>query len=121
MMHRYGIIIYWSDEDHLYIAEVPELSGCVTHGDTQKTALANATEAIQLWIDAAREFGNPVPEPRGSNLFLSSLWQKHSQAKGNLQTSALLLNRRKNRNRVYYDTRTAQIITRNPMPAKRPS
>jgi predicted RNase H-like HicB family nuclease len=119
-MHKYGIIIYWSDEDHLYIAEVPELPGCVTHGETQKTALANATEAIQLWIDAAKEFGNPIPEPKGGSLFLSSLRHKHSQAKGNLQTSALLVNRRKNRKRVYYDTRTTPTIT-NPMPAKRPS
>jgi len=64
-MHRYGIIMYWSDEDKLYIAEVPELPGCITHGDTQKIALANANEAIQLWIKTAKEFGNPVPEPKG--------------------------------------------------------
>src|SRR3712207_5128780 len=63
-MDNYAIIIYWSDEDQLYIAEVPELSGCITHGETQSAALANATEAIQLWIDTAKEFGNSVPNPK---------------------------------------------------------
>lgn len=62
-MHKYGINIYWSDEDRIYIAEVPDLPGCITHGDTQESALANATDAIQLWIDTAKEFGDPIPEP----------------------------------------------------------
>jgi predicted RNase H-like HicB family nuclease len=58
-------MIYWSDDDQLYIAEVPELPGCITHGDSPAAALDNATEAIQLWLDTAREFGNAVPEPKG--------------------------------------------------------
>ncbi len=64
-MHKYEIIIYWSNEDRVFIAEVPELPGCMTHGDTQAEALANANEAIQLWVDTAKEFGDPVPQPRG--------------------------------------------------------
>lgn len=65
MTYKYGIVIYWSDEDQVFIAEVPELPGCVTHGETPDAALANANEAIELWIDTAKEFGNPVPQPKG--------------------------------------------------------
>jgi predicted RNase H-like HicB family nuclease len=67
-MHKYEIIIYWSNEDNVFVAEVPELPGCMAHGDTQAATLANANEAIQLWIDTAREDGIPVPEPRGERL-----------------------------------------------------
>ncbi len=70
-MHRYEIIIYWSNEDQVFIAEVPELPGCMAHGSTQEAALAHANEAIQLWIDTAREFGDPVPEPKGERLMLA--------------------------------------------------
>ena len=70
-MHKYEIIIYWSNEDQVFIAEVPELPGCMTHGDTQAAALENAGEAIQLWIDTANEFGDPVPEPKGQRLMLA--------------------------------------------------
>lgn len=71
MTHKYEIIIYWSDEDQAYVAEVPELPGCMAHGDTHESALASANEAIQLWIDTAREFGDPVPEPKGQRLMLA--------------------------------------------------
>ena len=67
-MNKYEIIIYWSKEDQVFVAEVPELPGCVAHGETQEAALANANEAIQLWIDTAKEFGDPVPEPNGERL-----------------------------------------------------
>ncbi len=67
-MFKYETIIYWSEEDKAYLAEVPELPGCLTHGDTYESALANAKEAIQLWIDTAAEFGDPIPEPRGRRL-----------------------------------------------------
>lgn len=70
-MHKYEIIMYWSNEDHAFIAEVPELPGCTAHGDTQQAALAHANEAIQLWIDTANEFGDPVPEPKGERLMLA--------------------------------------------------
>ncbi len=64
-MHKYEIILYWSDEDRAFVAEVPELPGCMAHGDTQEAALRNINEAMQLWIDTAREFGDPVPQPKG--------------------------------------------------------
>lgn len=64
-MNKYEVIIYWSDEDQAFIAEVPELPGCFAHGATQEAALANAKDAIRLWIDTANEFGDPVPQPRG--------------------------------------------------------
>ena len=70
-MHKYEIIIYWSNEDQLFVAEVPELPGCMAHGQDQQAALAQANEAIQLWIDTAREFGHPIPEPKGARLMLA--------------------------------------------------
>ncbi len=71
MTHKYEIIIYWSNEDQAFVAEVPELPGCMAHGDTHESALANADQAIQLWIDTALEFGDPVPEPKGQRLMLA--------------------------------------------------
>ncbi|MBI1820815.1 MAG: type II toxin-antitoxin system HicB family antitoxin [Nitrospirae bacterium] len=70
-MDRYEVIIYWSDEDQTFIAEVPELPGCMAHGNTQEMALVNAREAIQLWIDTANEFHEPVPKPKGRRLMLA--------------------------------------------------
>ena len=67
--YRYEILIYWSDEDRAYIAEVPELPGCAADGSTYKQALANTELVIKEWIDTARELGRPVPEPRGRLLF----------------------------------------------------
>lgn len=68
MMHKYEIILYWSKADRAFVAEVPELPGCMAHGDTQQAALKNITRAMDLWIDTAREFGDPIPEPRGKRL-----------------------------------------------------
>ena len=70
-MDKYEIIIYWSNEDQIFIAEVPELPGCMAHGDTQEDALNNIQEAMQLWIDTAKEFGDPIPEPKGRRLLLA--------------------------------------------------
>jgi len=70
-VHKYEIILYWSNEDQVFVAEVPELPGCIAHGSTQEAALASANEAIQLWVDTAREFGDPVPEPKGERLMLA--------------------------------------------------
>jgi predicted RNase H-like HicB family nuclease len=67
-MLKYEIIIYWSNEDNTFIAEVPELPGCMAHGDTQEKALKNAKDAIKLWIDTAMEFGDLIPEPKGERL-----------------------------------------------------
>ncbi|HEX2204877.1 MAG TPA: type II toxin-antitoxin system HicB family antitoxin [Longimicrobium sp.] len=63
-MTRYEVDIYWSDDDEAFIADVPELPGCMAHGDTREEALANAQEAIDLWIRVARKRGREVPEPR---------------------------------------------------------
>ncbi len=70
-MLKYEIIIYWSDEDKVYIADVPELPGCSAHGQTYDEALVNAKEAIQLWVDTAKEFGDPVPVPKGHRLMFA--------------------------------------------------
>jgi predicted RNase H-like HicB family nuclease len=70
-MHKYEIIIYWSREDAVFIAEVPELPGCMAHGETPEDALKNANGAIQLWIDTAKEFGDPVPEPKEERLMFA--------------------------------------------------
>lgn len=67
-MQRYGIISYWSNEDEVFVAEVPELPGCMAHGDREQSALQNIEQAIQLWIDTAMEFGDPIPEPKGRRL-----------------------------------------------------
>ena len=67
-MYKYETIIYWSEEDQSFIADVPELPGCMAHGATPEEALKNAQEAMQLWLDTAREFGDPIPEPKGRRL-----------------------------------------------------
>jgi predicted RNase H-like HicB family nuclease len=70
-MSKYEVIIYWSDEDQVFVAEVPEVPGCSAHGATQEAALTSAQEAIRLWIETAREFGDPIPEPKGRRLILA--------------------------------------------------
>jgi predicted RNase H-like HicB family nuclease len=67
-MEKYEIIIYWSDEDQVFIADVPELPGCMAHGDNYEMALDSAKEALRLWIDTAVECSDPVPEPKGRRL-----------------------------------------------------
>ena len=67
-MDRYEIIIYYSDEDKAFIAEAPELPGCVAHGDSHETALTNIKDAMELWIKTATEFNDPIPEPKGRRL-----------------------------------------------------
>jgi predicted RNase H-like HicB family nuclease len=66
---KYEIIIYWSEEDQAYIAEVPELPGCAADGKTYKQALANVEVIIQEWIETAKELRRPVPEPKGRLLY----------------------------------------------------
>ena len=70
-MHKYEIIIYWSNEDGAFVAEAPELPGCAAHGNSQKKALAHINQAIDLWIETAQEFGAPIPEPKGERLMLA--------------------------------------------------
>ena len=66
---KYQIIIYWSDEDEAYVAEVPELPGCAADGTTYKEAVSNAEVVIREWIETARELGRPIPEPKGRLLY----------------------------------------------------
>jgi predicted RNase H-like HicB family nuclease len=70
-MIKYEVIIYWSEEDSVFVAEVPELPGCAAHGPTQENALGSALDAVRLWIDTAKEFGDPIPEPKGRRLILA--------------------------------------------------
>lgn len=67
-MHKYEVIIYWSQEDGAFIAEVPELPGCAAHGETPEGALASCQEGIALWLDTAKQAGRPIPEPKGRRL-----------------------------------------------------
>jgi predicted RNase H-like HicB family nuclease len=68
-MPRYEIIIYWSQADEAFIAEVPELPGCAADGKTHKEALANVGVVIQEWIETAKELGRPIPAPCGRLAF----------------------------------------------------
>ena len=70
-MSKYELIIYWSAEDKAFVVDVPELPGCAAHGATQEEALASAQQAIQLWLETAREFGDPIPEPKGRRLIFA--------------------------------------------------
>ena len=71
-MYKYEIILYWSNVDVAFVAEVPELPGCMAHSNTQEAALENVNQAIALWIDTAKEFGDPIPEPKGERLMLAA-------------------------------------------------
>jgi len=66
--NRYEIIIFWSDEDGAFLADVPELPGCMAHGSSHGEALGNAQEAISLWLETARELGRSIPQPKGRRL-----------------------------------------------------
>lgn len=64
-MYRYEIIVYWSEDDEAFIAEVPELPGCAADGATYQEAIRNAEIIIKEWIETAKELGRPIPQPRG--------------------------------------------------------
>ncbi len=70
-VYKYELIVYWSAADGAFVVDVPELPGCAAHGATPSAAVASAQEAIGLWIDTAREFGDAVPEPKGRRLLLA--------------------------------------------------
>ena len=70
-MYKYEIILYWSKEDNVFIGEVPELAGCLAHGYSPEDALKNTKEAIDLWMETAREFGDTIPEPKGNRLIFA--------------------------------------------------
>ena len=64
-MYKYEVIVYWSEEDEAYIAEVPELPGCVADGATYEEALKSVQMIISEWIETARASGREIPAPKG--------------------------------------------------------
>jgi predicted RNase H-like HicB family nuclease len=66
---KYQVIIYWSEEDDTFIAEVPELPGCAADGKTYRDALRNVEGVVQEWLETARELGRPIPKPKGRLVF----------------------------------------------------
>jgi predicted RNase H-like HicB family nuclease len=66
---KYEVIIYWSEEDQAFIAEVPELPGCAADGKTYREAIAKVEVAIREWIETATELGRPIPQPKGRLVF----------------------------------------------------
>jgi len=66
---KYEVIIYWSEEDQAFIAEVPELPGCMSDGPTKAEALTNVEQIAAEWIETAKALGRPIPEPRGRLMF----------------------------------------------------
>lgn len=67
-MNHYEIIIYWSDADQAFLAEAPELPGCMAHGDSYEEALRNVRDAMAFWLDVAREQGESIPTPKDRRL-----------------------------------------------------
>ncbi|MBX3055150.1 MAG: type II toxin-antitoxin system HicB family antitoxin [Anaerolineae bacterium] len=67
--YKYEVIIYWSDEDEAFIAEVPELPGCAADGITYEEVLSNLETIIDEWVEMAQELGRPIPEPKGRLIF----------------------------------------------------
>ena len=68
-MFNYEIIMYWSKLDNCFIVEVPELSGCMAHGNTEMEALQNIQIAKELWLEMAQEIGREIPEPKGRLIY----------------------------------------------------
>ena len=64
-MNQYEIILYWSEEDHAYLAEVPELPGCMADGNSMRDALNHVETVIDEWITTAKELGREIPTPKG--------------------------------------------------------
>jgi predicted RNase H-like HicB family nuclease len=67
--YKYEVIIYWSDEDQAFIAEVPELPGCAADGETHEEVLENLEIIMDEWIETAQEMGRPIPEAKGRLMF----------------------------------------------------
>lgn len=66
---KYKVMIYWSDEDKAFIAEVPELPGCIADGETYQEAVQNVEIIMQQWIETAQEIGRNLPQPKGRFMF----------------------------------------------------
>jgi len=67
--YRYELVIYWSEEDQAFIAEVPELAGCAADGSTYAEAVANVEVIIDEWIETAKKLGREIPEPKGRLMY----------------------------------------------------
>ena len=68
-MNKYEVIIYWSEDDHAYVAEVPELPGCAADGTTYQIALSNLEVIVEEWIETAKQLGRDIPKPKGRLLY----------------------------------------------------
>jgi predicted RNase H-like HicB family nuclease len=68
-MIKYEVVIYWSDEDRAFLAEAPELPGCIADGETYQDAINNLETIIREWIETAKELGRPIPEPKGRLMY----------------------------------------------------
>ena len=68
-MYKYEIIMYWSEDDNAYIAEVPELSGCMADGADYTEALHNVEIIIGEWIETAKSLGREIPKPKGRLMY----------------------------------------------------
>jgi len=69
MEYKYEIIIYWSEVDESFIAEVPELAGCMADGETYQQALENVQVVIEEWVETAKLKNRPIPKPKGKLMF----------------------------------------------------
>lgn len=67
--HKYEIIIYWSTDDDAYLAEVPELAGCMADGATYQEAVSNVQVVIDEWIETAKQLGRQIPPPKGKLMY----------------------------------------------------
>jgi predicted RNase H-like HicB family nuclease len=67
--YKYEVIIYWSNDDNSFVAEVPELPGCMADGETQEEALANVSFTIEHWVETAKELKRDIPEPKGKLMY----------------------------------------------------
>lgn len=76
IVHKYAVIISWSGDpgDEVFVADIPELPGCTAHGDTHEEALANAQDAITLWLDTCIEDNVPPPIPGIISEIMRSEW-----------------------------------------------
>jgi predicted RNase H-like HicB family nuclease len=63
-VNRYAIIVFWSEEDSAWVADVPDLKSCSAFGASPQQAVAEVGIAMEAWLDAAREAGHSIPEPR---------------------------------------------------------
>jgi len=68
-MYKYEVIIYWSTDDDAYIAEAPELPGCISDGKSYQEAIINLEDVVSEWIEAAQSIGREIPQPKGKLMF----------------------------------------------------